>query len=321
MPDQTPRPGEKPGAAPDPAQEAFEQCTRLVLAGRYEEALAATDEAARLLRGRLAGARGAAARGAAATLAYVLVLRCEALSKLARWEECLATASEAVALGRGRQTDAPFAAPLGATLLGLGTALWGLGRPQEAVTVTGEAVGLYRRLSRADAAYRPQLANALSQFGVVLSRLGRYAEALKVTRESVVLMRRLAAADPVAHTPGLAQAVNNLARRQSARNQHPGRSGAPTRPWRSTGGWRRRTRRCTGGTSRWGSATWPGCTTPGRGRWPRWRSRSPSSRSWTGPNPAPTAHCSQIRCPCSRRRWQTWGGSARRPGSPPGRWR
>ncbi|MFJ7592358.1 hypothetical protein ACIQZO_34320 [Streptomyces sp. NPDC097617] len=88
MPDETPT----YDAVPDPAQEAFDLCGRLVGSGRYEEALAAADEAALLLRGRPGGPGGP---GAAALLAYVLVLRCEALSKPARWEECLRTASEA----------------------------------------------------------------------------------------------------------------------------------------------------------------------------------------------------------------------------------
>ncbi|MER6386962.1 tetratricopeptide repeat protein [Streptomyces sp. NPDC059382] len=207
---------------PDPARSAFELSARLVVAGRYEEALAAMDEAARLFRERIAAGRAGEFDddpGAAASLAYLLVLRCEALSKLGWWEECLRTASEAVTLGRGRQADTAFAAPLGATLLGLGTALWGLGRPREAVDVTRESVGLYRALARAEAAYRPQLANALNQFGVVLSRVGLHAEALKVTRESVALYRRSVSTDPTGHAVGLAHAVNNLARRQSARNQ------------------------------------------------------------------------------------------------------
>ncbi|WP_327386709.1 tetratricopeptide repeat protein [Streptomyces sp. NBC_01207] len=205
---------------PDPALAAFELSARLVLAGRYEEALTATDEAARLYRERITDPRTGPREtlGAAASRAYVLVFRCEALSKLGRWEECLRTASEAVALSRSQQADAPFAAPLGATLMGLATALWGLGRPQEALAMAREAVGLYRRLARVDAAYRPQLANVLNLLGVVLSRLGLHAEALKVTKESVVLYRRLTSADPAAHTLGLAQAVNNLARRRSVRN-------------------------------------------------------------------------------------------------------
>ncbi len=220
MSDETPRAGRRPqpDGPPDAAREAFELSGRLVLAGRYEEALAATEEAARLLRDRTAATRPADP-GTAAALAYVLVLRCEALAKLNRWEECLRTASEAVDLGRGQAVTAPFTAPLGATLFGLGTALWGLGRPQEALAATRESVDLHRQLARADPAYRPQLANALNQLGVVLSRLGRHAEALDVTKESAALYRRLSSADPAAHALGLAQAVNNLARRQSARNQ------------------------------------------------------------------------------------------------------
>ncbi|MFI8391054.1 hypothetical protein [Streptomyces sp. NPDC085540] len=92
---------------PDPALAAFELSARLVLAGRYEEALTATDEAARLYRERITDTRTGPleALGAAASRAYVQVFRCEALSKLGRWEECLRTASEAVALSaRSRPT-------------------------------------------------------------------------------------------------------------------------------------------------------------------------------------------------------------------------
>ncbi|MET9688057.1 tetratricopeptide repeat protein [Streptomyces sp. NPDC006514] len=204
---------------PDPALAAFELSARLVLAGRYEEALTATHGAARLYRERITDTRTGPreALGAAASRAYVLVFRCEALSKLGRWEERLRTASEVVALSRSQQADAPFTAPLGA-LMGLATALWGLGRPQEALAMARESVGLYRRLARRDAAYRPQLANALNLIGVVLSRLGLDAKALKVTKESIALYRRLTSADPAAHTLGLAQAVNNLACRRSVRD-------------------------------------------------------------------------------------------------------
>ncbi|MFD3809026.1 tetratricopeptide repeat protein [Streptomyces sp. NPDC058619] len=218
MPDETPQADQ----LPDPARSAFELSGRLVTSGRYEEALAATDRAARLLRERITGARTGSpddALNPAASLAYVLLFRCQALAKLGRWEECLHTASEAVDLGRGQWADGHFAAPLGATLLALGMAMWGLGRPREAVAVTRESVGLYRELARVDASYRPQLGCTLSQLGVVLSRLGQHAEALKVTKESVALYRRLPSADSAAHAPGLAQAVNNLAVRQSARKQ------------------------------------------------------------------------------------------------------
>ncbi|MFC9324079.1 tetratricopeptide repeat protein [Kitasatospora sp. NPDC057015] len=221
----------------DRARSAFELSGRLVASGRYEEALAATDEAARLLReaGTAAPSTGTVPRprtprgrrtgpdagpgSPADLLAYALVLRCEALAKLGRWDDCLRTATEAVAMARAQQTDVPFAAPLAATLLGLGTALWGLGRPQEAVVLTRESVRLYRGPARTDVLHRVQLATALNLLGVVLSRLGLHVEALKVTKESVTLHRRLAATDPATHTPGLAQALNNLARRLSARNR------------------------------------------------------------------------------------------------------
>lgn len=75
----------KADEVPDPARAALERSGRLLRTGRYEEALTATDDAPRR-----------EALGAAASLAYVLVFRCEALSKPGRWEECLRTASEAV---------------------------------------------------------------------------------------------------------------------------------------------------------------------------------------------------------------------------------
>lgn len=64
--------------------------------------------------------------------------------------------------------------------MGRATALWGIGRPQEALATAREAVSPYRRLARVDAAYRPQLADALNLLGVVLSRLGLHAEARPV---------------------------------------------------------------------------------------------------------------------------------------------
>ncbi|MFF4425469.1 hypothetical protein ACFY04_32645 [Streptomyces sp. NPDC001549] len=93
--------------------------------GRYEEALTATDGAARLYRERMADARAGRleALGAAASLACVLVFRCEALSKPGRWEECLRTASEAVALSRTQQGRRALRRAAGRHPMGLATAL------------------------------------------------------------------------------------------------------------------------------------------------------------------------------------------------------
>jgi tetratricopeptide (TPR) repeat protein len=103
------------------------------------------------------------------------------------------------------------AATLADALTILGNRLDDLGRYQEALAATEEAIGLYRPLAEANPVHQPALALALTNLGIRLARLGRYQEALAAVEQAIGLWRRLAEANP-AHYPRLATALGNLGR-------------------------------------------------------------------------------------------------------------
>ncbi|MCX4099235.1 tetratricopeptide repeat protein [Nocardia sp. alder85J] len=85
------------------------------------------------------------------------------------------------------------------------------GRQDEALTVTQDAVTVYRRLATANpASHEPDLAMSLNNLGIRLSEVGRREDALAPAEEAVAVYRRLAAANPAAHEPDLATSLNNL---------------------------------------------------------------------------------------------------------------
>ena len=92
-----------------------------------------------------------------------------------------------------------------------GVTLVTLGRPAEALPVTGEAVAVYRELAAASPdRYFGELAQSLSNLGILFAELGRPAEALPVTEEAVMIRRELAAASPDRYRGELAQSLSNL---------------------------------------------------------------------------------------------------------------
>jgi len=107
-------------------------------------------------------------------------------------------------------TDAPPAL-LAQRLGNLGIRLSNLGRREEALQATTEAVDIRRRLARHNpAASEPDLARELTNLGTMLSNLGRWAHALEATTEAIEVYRRLATANLVASEPDLARALTNL---------------------------------------------------------------------------------------------------------------
>jgi tetratricopeptide (TPR) repeat protein len=97
------------------------------------------------------------------------------------------------------------------SLNNLGASLRDLGRREEALKATGEAVELYRRLAqRHSDAFQSGLAMSLNNLGPLLSEMGRREEALKATVEAVELRRALAQRHPDALQPDLAGSLNNL---------------------------------------------------------------------------------------------------------------
>jgi tetratricopeptide (TPR) repeat protein len=167
-----------------------------------------------------------------------------------------------------------------------------MGRREEALQATQEAVDLYRRLAEQHPdAFLPDLAASLNNLGARLSEMGRRAEALQATQEAVDLYRRLAEQHPDAFLPDLAASL-----------AQPGRSGFPK--------WAGGRRPCKPRRRRWTStAGWPPSTpTPSSHTWrvslhnlgarifPKWaggrRPCKPRRRRWTStaawPNNTPT---------------------------------
>ena len=93
----------------------------------------------------------------------------------------------------------------------LGNRLSKLGRREEALKATQEAVEIRRRLAkdRPDA-FLPDLASSLNNLGNRLSDLGRREEALKATQEAVDTYRGLAKDRPDAFLPDLARSLGVL---------------------------------------------------------------------------------------------------------------
>jgi hypothetical protein len=88
-----------------------------------------------------------------------------------------------------------------------------LGRRQEALAPTEEALKIYRELAKTNPAFLPDLAMALNNLGVFLSEVGRRQEALAPTEEALKIYRELAKTNP-AFLPDVAMALNNLGYRQ-----------------------------------------------------------------------------------------------------------
>jgi len=96
-------------------------------------------------------------------------------------------------------------------LLNAGKRFSDLGRREEALRATWEAVAIRRRLAakRPDA-FLPDLSQSLTGLSAYLSGLGRHEEALQAAGEAVEIVRRLAAQSPDAFLPDLARSLNNL---------------------------------------------------------------------------------------------------------------
>ncbi len=103
---------------------------------------------------------------------------------------------------------AAFRPDVAAALTNKSVQLAGLGRREEALAASEEAVTAYRELSAAQRdAFRPNLAAALTSQSVRLAELGRWEEALVASEEAVAIRRGLAAARPDAFRPGLAMSL------------------------------------------------------------------------------------------------------------------
>jgi hypothetical protein len=86
-----------------------------------------------------------------------------------------------------------------------------VGRREQALAATEEAVAIRRKLAEANPnAYLPELATALSNLSMFLSGLGRYDRALTPAEEAVAIYRRLAEDNPAAYLPNRGASLVNL---------------------------------------------------------------------------------------------------------------
>jgi tetratricopeptide (TPR) repeat protein len=89
-------------------------------------------------------------------------------------------------------SDAGYDAQLATALDNLGKWKWAVGRHEESLTATQEAVLIQRPLAQArPEVYEPVLALSLSNLAARLADVGRYPDALPIAEESVALYRRL----------------------------------------------------------------------------------------------------------------------------------
>ncbi len=197
---------------PDLATSLNNLSVRLGGLGRWEEGLAAIEEAVTVYR-RLARDRpDVFLPGLALSLNNLSVH----LGELGGREEGLAAIEEAVAIRRRLAKDRPdaFLPNLAMSLNNLSLRLGGLGRWEEGLAAIEEAVTVYRRLAkdRPDA-FLPDLALSLNNLSLRLGELGRQEEGLAAIEEAVTVYRRLAKDRPDAFLPDLATSLNNLSLR------------------------------------------------------------------------------------------------------------
>ncbi|MFC8350988.1 tetratricopeptide repeat protein, partial [Streptomyces sp. NPDC057280] len=151
------------------------------------------------------------------------------LDTLAMWAARLPDASHNLApwaahltqritdLRRERATEEPtWLLDLASSLNNLSSRLSDLGRREEALEASTEAVAIRRELAAARSdAFQLNLAASLNNLSNRLSDLGRREEALEAITEAVDVYRQLTAARPDAFQPDLATSLNNLSIRLS----------------------------------------------------------------------------------------------------------
>ena len=178
-------------------------------AGRYQDALAADEEAVTLYR--VMAKDNPAVHGP--DLARALVNLGMGLDMVGRYQDGLAADEEAVTLYRVLAKDNPavHGPDLARALVNLGVSLDRVGRSQDALAADEEAVTLFRVLAKDNpAVHRPDLAWALVNLGGSLDRVGRSLDALAAEEEAVTLVPGLAEDNPAVHRPDLATALANL---------------------------------------------------------------------------------------------------------------
>ena len=95
-----------------------------------------------------------------------------------------------------------------------GVRLSAMGHHEAAVSASGEAVNIYRNLTKDQPdSFLPYLAHSLNHLGIWMSDVGNLEAALRATEEAVQIYRSLAQECPDAVMPDLARGLNNLGTR------------------------------------------------------------------------------------------------------------
>lgn len=191
---------------------------RLSEVGRWEEALAATEEAVAVLR-ELAG-----------DLPGQLPLLAESLNSLSidlaamdRPEQALAAAEESVAIWRRLAQTQPDASQesLAQSLNTLSIQLAELERWTDGLRAAQESVAIWRQLAAAHPGdYRADLAQSLNNLSAALADIGRPKRGLPVAEEAVAIWRELADQQPDRHRGDLAGSLHTLAIRLADVDRH-----------------------------------------------------------------------------------------------------
>ncbi|GIE36841.1 hypothetical protein Ait01nite_098860 [Actinoplanes italicus] len=183
--------------------------TRLANAGRFEQALTATQDAVGIYR--QLGAADAATYLPA--LAGALVDAGFCLIEMGRHRDSMGSSTEAADLYRTLvRADASHRGGLATALDNLGIAHTELNQPELALEPVREALEIRRALAEDQPSrYRTPLAASLINLGTLASRLGRRDDALAYTADAAAIYRDLTATDPDAYLPDLAMALANVA--------------------------------------------------------------------------------------------------------------
>jgi tetratricopeptide (TPR) repeat protein len=181
---------------------------RLVEMGRYEESLAAMQEAIPISRILAEDASDASE----VNLARSLMNLAAGFDHMERHHEGLIAIQDAVTIYR-RLIDngAPVDDEYAMALNNLSNALAGEGRDDEALVAVQDAVEIDRKLAGVDPeAFAPHLGSSLNNLGIRLRKVGRREDALTAMQESVAVRQRLALMNPAAYEPDAATSLHNL---------------------------------------------------------------------------------------------------------------
>jgi hypothetical protein len=199
-------------AASDPGSRARihgELGLLLANAGLDEQALAATQQAADILR------LLAQDDPVTFTLDFTAALSNLGLDlfRLGRSEEAVAATQKAVATYRrlAQVTPAEFTPLLARTLSNLGVQLSRTGRKEEALRAGREAAEVWSQLGPDDkSGHEASIASSLLNLGARLSEAGQPLEALAPAQEATAEYRKLTQVNQAAYAPQLAKALDNL---------------------------------------------------------------------------------------------------------------